>query len=190
MVSLIDLWLPILLSAVGVFVVSSVIHMLLPVHRSDYSHVADEEAVLGALRDAGVRRGNYMFPGCNSMKDMGNPEYIEKCKRGPVGYLSVLPNGMWNMGKGLGQWFVFSLVVSVCTAYVATFTLEAGSEFMPAFRLTGTVAFMAYALGVVPNSIWKGTDWSTTGKFIVDGLCYGLTTGAIFAWLWPSGPVG
>ena len=36
MVPLTDLWLPILLSAILVFVASSVMHMLLTYHRSDY----------------------------------------------------------------------------------------------------------------------------------------------------------
>jgi len=182
MVSLMDLWLPILLSAAGVFVVSTILHMVLPYYRSDHSTLNDEESILEALRRAGVSPGEHMFPGCGSMKEMGSPEYVEKCKRGPVGWMTILPNGVWNMGKGLTQWFLFSILVSFCTAYVATFALRA-DDFSSVFRLTGTVAFMGYALGVIPNSIWKGVAWSTTLKFVFDGLCYGLTTGLIFAWL-------
>ncbi len=40
MVPLSALWLPILLSAVIVFVASSILHMLLPYHRSDYNQIA------------------------------------------------------------------------------------------------------------------------------------------------------
>ncbi len=35
MVSLMSLWIPILVSAVIVFVLSSIIHMVLPYHRTD-----------------------------------------------------------------------------------------------------------------------------------------------------------
>ena len=42
MTALSQLWLPILISAVAVFVVSSVIHMALPWHRSDFPKMADE----------------------------------------------------------------------------------------------------------------------------------------------------
>ena len=49
MTGLFTLWLPILLSAVIVFIASSIIHMLLPWHRSDYPKVPNEDKV----RDAG-----------------------------------------------------------------------------------------------------------------------------------------
>jgi len=48
MVSITALWLPILLSAVIVFVASSIIHMLLPIHKSDYRKLPDEEKVMDA----------------------------------------------------------------------------------------------------------------------------------------------
>ena len=51
MVALADLWLPILVSGVVVFVVSSVIHMLIPIHRGDYAKLPGEDAVrAGYLR--------------------------------------------------------------------------------------------------------------------------------------------
>ena len=45
MVSISALWLPILLSAVIVFVASSIIHMVLPVHRGDYRKLPEEDRV-------------------------------------------------------------------------------------------------------------------------------------------------
>jgi hypothetical protein len=44
MVALTSLWLPILLSAVIVFVASSIMHMLLPYHRSDYQQLPEEDS--------------------------------------------------------------------------------------------------------------------------------------------------
>lgn len=41
-----SLWVPILLSAVIVFVASSILHMVLPIHRSDYKKVAKEDEFL------------------------------------------------------------------------------------------------------------------------------------------------
>jgi len=43
MVPIAALWIPILLSAVIVFVASSIIHMLLPYHRSDYGNAPGRE---------------------------------------------------------------------------------------------------------------------------------------------------
>ena len=83
MVSLTALWLPIVLSAVAVFVASSVIHMLLGYHASDFRGLPSEEKVSDAVRAAGVGPGTYMFPHCADHKAMQSPEHIEKMKRGP-----------------------------------------------------------------------------------------------------------
>ena len=100
-----ELWLPIVLAAVLVFVASSILHMLLPIHRGNYGKLAGEDQVLETMRDAGVTPGLYMFPCAESMKETTTPEMIEKFKRGPVGHLTVLPSGPPAMGKNLVQWF-------------------------------------------------------------------------------------
>ncbi|MAF64148.1 MAG: hypothetical protein CMJ84_00625 [Planctomycetes bacterium] len=86
MAFLVDLWLPILLSAVGVFAVSTIIHMVVQWHNNDYVKMDSEEAVLSSLRDHGLKPGQYMFPRAESMQDMGTPEYAERCNLGPVGW--------------------------------------------------------------------------------------------------------
>jgi len=182
---LMDLWLPILLSAVFVFVVSSIIHMALPYHKNDVAKLPNEDKVLEALRAQGVGPGEYMFPKCESMKDMAKPEVIEKLERGPVGMLTVLPSGPMNIGKNLVQWFLFSIFVGACAGYVGTISLPRGAEYEDVFRLVGTAAILAYAVGNIQNSIWKGQSWSTTIKFVIDGVLYGLVTGGTFGWLWP-----
>ncbi len=181
-----DLWLPILLSAVFIFVISSIIHMVLPIHKNDFQKMANEDHVLASLREHGVQPGDYMFPGCNSMKEMSSPEMKEKFERGPVGYLTVM-DGPFNMGPSLVYWFIYTLVVSFFVAYVASSGLPAGANYLAVFRLTGTVAVLAYATAPIPNSIWKGVPWSTTLKHVFDGLIYGLATAGTFGWLWPSG---
>lgn len=178
-----ELWLPIVLSAVGVFVVSSVLHMLLPIHRNDCKKLDGEEAILASLREHGVSPGEYMFPAADCMKDMGTPEYTGKCNLGPVGFMMILPNGPWNMGKSLSQWFLYSLGISLLTGYVAGFALVEGAGFGEILRLTGTVATIGYASASIQNSIWKGVSWWVTCKFIFDGILYGLATGAVFGWL-------
>ncbi len=57
-----SLWLPIVLSAIFVFIASSIMHMLLPYHRGDYRKLPDEEKVMAALRGVGLTRGLYIFP--------------------------------------------------------------------------------------------------------------------------------
>lgn len=183
---LVQLWLPILLSAVFVFVVSSIIHMATPLHKGDCRKLQNEDAVMDALRAGGVERGTYMFPFCCSMKDMNSPEMNEKRKRGPVGSLTIMASGACNMGMSLFLWFVFSLIVSILTAYVTWHALGAGLAYRPVFRLAGTAAILGYAIGCFPDSIWKGVPWSTTAKFILGGVIYGLVTAGTFGWLWPD----
>ncbi len=187
MAFLTELWLPILLSAVFVFVASSVLHMALPIHKSDCKQMANETAVLKALRSGGVQTGNYTFPWASSMKEMGSTEMMAKVKSGPCGFLTVLPPGGWNMGKSLGGWFAFSLMVGTLVAYLSWHALGTGpATYLEVFRITGMAAVLAYAVGHFHDSIWKGMNWATTGKFVFDGVVYGLVTAGTFGWLWPQ----
>ncbi|MFQ5738239.1 MAG: hypothetical protein ACE5JX_04460 [Acidobacteriota bacterium] len=183
---LIDLWLPILLAAVFVFIVSSILHMVLPIHKGDYLKLPGEGKVLEEMRTQGVPPGGYMFPCAGSMKEMATPEMMEKYKKGPVGFLTVVPSGVPAMTKNLIQWFLYSVVVGVVVAYVARLGLSQGAAYMEVFRMTGSVAILGYAVSHIPDSIWKGLSWRTTLKFIFDGIVYGLVTAGTFGWLWPG----
>src|SRR5262245_5322833 len=186
MVQLLDLWLPILLSAVAVFIVSSVIHMALPVHKGDFRKLPGEEDVLEAMRAQAVPPGEYMFPCADSMKEMCSPEMVEKRKRGPVGFLTVVANTQFSMGKSLVQWFLLTVLVGVLVAYVASVGLARGAATLSVFRMTASAGLLGHALASIQNSIWKGLSWKITAKFIADGIAYALATGAVFAWLWPT----
>jgi hypothetical protein len=185
MVSITTLWLPILLSAVIVFVASSIVHMVLPYHKSDYRKLPEEDKILDALRTVGVTPGaTYHFPHCTH-KDMKSPESVERFKRGPVGLLTIITSGAPAMGKYLGQWFLYCVVVGIFVAYLTGRTLSPGTNYLQVFRVAGTTAFLAYALAQVQDSIWKGQVWGVTIKHVFDGLIYGLLTAGTFSWLWP-----
>jgi hypothetical protein len=184
MVPLVTLWLPILLSAVFVFVASSIIHMLLGYHRSDYQKLPDEDKFLSFLRPSAIKPGLYVFPHCTH-KDMNSPALIEKQKQGPVGYMTVLPSGPPVMPKFLIEWFLYCLVIELFVAYLAVHTVPIGARYRFVFRVTGSASFLAYGLGHLSNGIWKGEPWSVTFKEVFDGLLYGLLTAGTFGWLWP-----
>jgi len=185
MVTITELWLPIVLSAVAVFAVSSVIHMLLTYHRSECKKLPNEEGLLEAMRKDGVSPGFYIFPYAPSPKAMGTPEMVEKYKRGPVGFVTVMPSGPPAMGKYLTMWFLYCLLIGVFAAYLAGRTLHAGEAYLAVFRVAGTVAFLGYGVGALVDSIWKGQRWSATLKHVFDGLVYALLTAGFFGWLWP-----
>jgi hypothetical protein len=184
MVPLTALWLPILLSAVIVFIASSIMHTVLPYHRGDYRQLPDEDKLLAVLGGAGLTRGLYIFP-FSTHKDMKTRAIQEKYKQGPVGMMTVFPNGPVVMPKFLGQWFGYCLIIAFFVAYLTGHTVRPSASYLAVFRVAGTAAFMAYGLGQLSNSIWKGQTWSMTIKEVLDGLVYGLLTAGTFGWLWP-----
>jgi hypothetical protein len=185
-VPIVSLWVPILVSAVIVFVVSSILHMVLPVHRSDYRKLPDENGVMDALRKVSLAPGDYVFPHVGSPKELKDPAFVEKRKKGPVGFLTVTESGEVSMGPSLAQWFLYSLVVGVFAAYVAGRALGPGAHYLKVFRFAGVTAFIGYSLALWQNTIWYKRDWVTTLKANVDGLVYGLLTAGTFGWLWPK----
>ncbi len=187
MTTIVVLWLPILLSAVIVFIASSIIHMAPLWHRNECPPVPDQDRVMDALRPFGLKPGEYMLPRTRDMKEMKSPEFVEKLKRGPVMIMTVLPNAPISMGKALGQWAAYCIVVGILAAYIASRTLAPGAEYLVVFRIAGTTAFIAYAVALWQQSIWYNRPWPTTLKFTLDGMIYALLTGGTFGWLWPAG---
>ena len=186
MVPVMSLWVPILLSAVIVFVVSSIIHMVLPYHHSDVGKAPAEDEIMDALRKAGVTPGDYMIPSCTGgPRQMKDPAFVEKMKKGPVAVLTVMPSGPPSMGANLVQWFLYCAVVGVFAAYIAGRALAPGTSYLEVFRFAGCTAFVGYALALWQDSIWWKRKWSTSLKNTFDGLVYGLLTAGVFGWLWP-----
>lgn len=179
------LWLPVLLSAVIVFFVSSLFHMVLPWHKGDYPAVPNQDKVMDALRPFSIPPGDYMLPRAANTQEMRSPEFTEKLKKGPVAILTVIPGGPVSMGKSLAQWFVYLLVVGVFAAYVAGRALPVGAHYLQVFRFVGVTAFIAHSFALWPMSIWYRRGWNLTIKASIDGLIYGLLTAGTFGWLWP-----
>jgi hypothetical protein len=179
------LWLPILLSAIAVFVVSSVIHMASPWHKSDYPKLPNEDKVREALRAVAIPPGDYMVPRPSSRQELSSPAFLDKMKTGPVMMLTAMPNGPMSMGRNLALWFVYCLVASVFAAYIAGRALPPGTPYLQVFRFAGATAFIGYSLALWQMSIWYRRAWTTTLKATVDGLIYALLTAGSFGWLWP-----
>lgn len=187
MVPIMSLLLPILLSAVFVFVVSSIIHMVLRFwHEKDFRAAPDQDRVMDALRPFNIPPGDYMMPRAASMAEMKTPEFNEKLRKGPVMVFTVLSPGDTGMGKPLVLWFLFTIVVSIFAAYVAGRALPPGADYLAVFRFAGTTAFVGYALAYWQMWIWYKRSLSTTLKVTIDGLIYALVTGGTFGWLWPT----
>jgi hypothetical protein len=186
MVTLPELWPPILLSSVVVFVASSIANMLLPHHRSDYRKLPDEAQAMAALRRTELPPGDYVFPHAAGLEEMNSEEYGRRRAEGPVGFMTVMRSGPVSMGPQLAAWFVLTLVIGVTAAYLAGRTLPPGTDYLTVFRVTGTVAFAGYVYGLWQYAIWFGRSWRSTLMFSLDGLAYSLLTAGVFGWLWPQ----
>lgn len=181
-----SLWLSVIVSAVVVFMISAVLHMVLKYHKADYKRLPDEEGVRAAIAKAAPAPGVYFTPHCPDMKLLKEPAVMKQFETGPVGMLTVLPNGMPSMQKSLALWFGYCVAVSFVTGYVARHTMLPGADGMQVMRITGTVAFAAYALSQIVDSIWKGQPWRNTLLHALDGVVYALVTGLTFRLLWPA----
>lgn len=183
MVSLASLWLPVVLSAVAVFILSALVWMVFPWHRKDFAGLPDEPRAREALRDAPP--GMYVVPHAAERQDFQTAEYKKKTEEGPVGFLVMMPKGDPSMSRNLALWFVWTLVVSFTAAYLASRTLTPGTDYLQVFRVTGTTAWLAYSWAYVQEAVWFGRPWSYVAKQLFDGLLYGLVTAGVFGWLWP-----
>jgi len=181
-----SLWIPVVVSAVVVFLASSLVHMLLKYHQADYKALPHEEAVREALRKADAAPGLYFTPYCPGMKGMEEPAMKEKFEKGPVAIITLYPKGAPALPKHLLLWFGFSLFVSFVAAYVARHTLQPGADGLLVMRITGSVAFAAYGVSHLSDSIWKGQPWSNTARALLDAVIYALLTGLTFRLLWPA----
>jgi len=185
MVALAQLWIPILASALAVFVLSSLIHMVVKWHQPDYLRLANEDEVRAALQKSQPPPGQYIVPYCPDAKLMQTAEFRQKYIDGPVGFVMLRARGLPSMGPMLGLWFAFNAAISLFAGYVSSHALPSGAPAMAVLRIASTVAFLGYAGGAVPNGIWMGKPWRSVAKELLDALIYALATGAVFGWLWP-----
>lgn len=186
MAHLLQLWLPILAAAIGVFVASSLIHMVFKWHNSDYRKLPNEPDVAAALRAGSPGPGQYTIPYCTSMKEMAAEDMQAKFRDGPVALITLRRNGQMNMGATLGLWFVLNLVFATASAAIALQVYGLGGEHHAIAHLGALVTLFAYIGGSLQQGIWMGKPWSAVLKDLLDGLIYAVVTACAFHWLWPS----
>ncbi len=182
-----DLWLPIVLSSVFVFIASAVAWMVSPHHKQDWKAIPNESGFLEALRANNTPPGQYMFPFCGNPKELKDPEKKKRYEAGPHGAIFMW-SGAPNMGMNLATIFVFYLVVGVFVAYMGHLAVgnNPDPQYLKVFQVTGCAAVMAYCFGMIPGAIWYGKTARSTAMDILDGVVYGLLTAGTFGWLWPQ----
>jgi hypothetical protein len=186
MVSLLDLWLPTLLSAAAVWFWAFLSWAILPVHKKDFGGLPNEDAFLRAMRELNLPPGQYGFPHCKDNAQRSDPAFMEKWKTGPSGLLNVWkPNP--NMGMNMVLSFVVYLIVSILIGYIGYAAgLPRGTGFGKVFQVLGAAGILAYTFSFLPQMIWFQSNVNAKIAGMLDGLVSGLVTGVIFAALWPG----
>jgi hypothetical protein len=202
---LIHLWKPIVASGVAVWITSALAWMVTGHHKKDRDAIPGgaegERAFMDAVTRLNIRPGNYGFPDFCQHDALPRKERMEALKalydRHPQGLLRV-----WaptNMGLNMALTFLFYLVTSTVIAYLAWAALphalttaaaagsgDGSSMFWTVFRVTGTAGILAYCFASFPNDLWFQKKRRAMAMDWLDGIAFGLITGAVFAGLWPG----
>ncbi len=181
---LMDLWLPIVITTVVVFIASSIAWMAMPHHKADMKVLPDESAVGGVVK--GLAAGSYYFPNCHNKDDMKSDDFKQRWQAGPWGMLTI-PNKAPSFPISLGTIFVEFLVITVVIAYISGLALGPGAEYMTVFRVVSAAGVLGYMLGGIGGSIFMMKTWRAVIMFMLDGLVFALLTAGIFAAMWPEG---
>jgi hypothetical protein len=181
---LIQLWLPILVSSIVVFVASSLAWMVLPHHKADVKPYPDEQALRDHLAQVKPPPGAYMWPCCGTPDEMKSEEFKARFNAGPWGNMTLL-GAKPNFARNLVLIFVFYVVVGIFVGYITSLARATGAPFIDVFRVAGAVGVLAYCAGSIPNAVFFGKPGRFIFTDLVDGVVYGLLTGLVFGWLWP-----
>jgi len=186
MAHLLQAWLPILASAIGVFVASSLIHMVFKWHDSDYRALANEADVAAAIRAGSPAPGQYVIPHCPGMKDVASEATQAKFREGPVGFITLRPNGPPGMGRALGLWFAFTLLVAAISGAIPLQIYGLAGDHHSVAHLAALVTLLTYAGGSIQQGIWMGKPWRSVAKDLLDAFIFAVVTAFAFASLWPQ----
>ena len=184
--TLLNLWLPILVAAIGVFVASSLIHMVFKWHNSEYRPLPNEEDVRKILGAAKLDAGLYSTPHCTDMKEIESEAMQQKFREGPVAFITIRAAGVPVMGKYLLQWFILNIVIAGLGGLLALQAYGLHANPAVAGHFVGIFSLIAYGCGTVQESIWMGRPWSASVKNLLDSLIYGTVSAVAFWQLWPT----
>lgn len=198
-----NLWLPILLSGVGVWIASALAWMAIGHHKKDRDPIpaGREQELMDAITRLNITPGNYGFPDFCQHDNLPRKERMEKLKalydRRPYGMLRVW--GEMNMGVNMLLTFLYNLFTSAVIAYLGWATLPHGAMHYDAaknvsatyfptanvFQVIGTAGILAYCFASFPGDVWFQKKKRAMLMDALDGIIYGLITAAIFAYFWP-----
>jgi hypothetical protein len=185
------LWLPILVSGIGVWIASFIFWMIIGHHKKDRDALPGgrdgEQQFMDFITRMNIRPGNYGFPDF-CQHDNLPPKERKEARRAlydkrPMGTLRVW--GEMNMGVNMLVTFLFYLLTSTVIAYLGWAALPIGAPIAKVLQILGTAGILAYCFASFPHDIWFQKKRRAVVMDWIDGVVFGLITGGIFAWFWP-----
>ena len=183
--SISQLWMPVLATAVFIFIASSLIHMVFKWHNADYKKLANEDDVRAAIRVGSPAPGQYILPYCADMKDMQAEAMQKKYVEGPIGIITLRKACPPSMAMPLSLWFLYTIAIAAFAGCLAMQAFAGKANSPAAGHLVGVVSFLAFTGGSVQMGIWMGKPWGSVAKDVLDGLIYATIAALTFMWLWP-----
>ena len=187
MEQLMNLWLPILVATIAVWMASAVFWMVLPHHVKDMRKLSDEDGLIDALKGLGVGPGSYSFPFCADKASWKDEELMRKWTEGPSGFMTIMRPQ--SMARNMVCTIVVNLFVSIFVAYLTSQARVPGADFASVFQVAATAGVMAYLFGWMGSAIWFQLSKNAWISNAIDSVAYGLIMGLVFALLWPGAPV-
>ncbi len=183
------LWQPILLSGALAFIWSAISWTMLPWHNNEWKGLPGADAVRAAIKAAGGwGPGQYMFPAPPAnAQERRSPEHMAKVAEGPSGMVTIMRPGPMGMGKAMTLSIIADIVLAFFVAYITWHALGAYPQpYLRVFRIVGATAFIAFAFGKLPDSIWFQRPWKSFVLDAVDSLIMAFLMAGTFGWLWPK----
>lgn len=193
------LWLPIVVSTAAVWMASFLAWMVVGHHKNDWKEVPNEHEFIETVKRMGISPGSYGFPDfrrCAGMSKEQKHAKWEEMQKSPMGLLRVW--GRISMGRNMLLTALVYLAVSVLIAYLGWNALPHGGmsvgelavsvrpNFAKVMQVLGTAGILAYCFAGLPNDIWFQRSGREVLTSLIDGVVFGLITGAVFGWLWPG----
>lgn len=178
--SVMELWLPIVATGLATHVLSTLAWTVLPHHKPEWQKLPNEDDFHKAL-EGNIPAGQYVFPYATDGETMKSDGYQRKVKS-CSGMLIIWPTPS-HMGKAIGLTLVSFFVIAFVIAYLASLALPKGAEFMKVVQFVTTAGLLAHLAAKFPFVFWFRRKIVMD---LLDGIVFAVTTGLIFATLWPK----
>lgn len=179
--SVVDFWLPILLSGLATHIYSTLAWIVLPHHKPDWNKLPVEDEFQQLIAANSVPAGQYLVPYAEHPNDQQSE--VDQQKQGKCVGTVILWSGPVNMGVAIAKTLSYFFVVALAIAHLCTLALRPGTEPLKVFEFVVVSSLLAHVAGQFPGVFWfrQRVTMDT-----VDKILFAVITAAIFAALWPA----